>query len=213
MKNFFCGVFALLGVSSVFVSSTFVSSAFASSELSSSNSADVEELIRSHNGKIEELSHRIDRIEKKLGISPDDFSSKSPEQAAADIKGKSPQNVIETARSLIKQDKYQNARNNLSAFIKANPKSPYCGTMNFYIGKSYFEEKKYQDAAKFFMESFEANQNGKKTAKALYKLAECFMKLGKNDQMKMTLEKLAATFPGTKYGKKASAWLGKLKKS
>ena len=85
--------------------------------------------------------------------------------------------------------------------------------MKFYIGKSYFEEKKYQDAAKSFMESFEANQNGKKTSKALYKLAECFMKLGKNDQMKMTLEKLASTFPKTKYGKKAVAWLDKLKKS
>ena len=203
MKKNFCSILVLLGISSV----------FASSDLSSSHNADIEELIRSHNGKIEELNHRLERIEKKLGISPDDFSSKSPEQIAADIKGKSPQNIIETAKNLIKQDKYQNARNNLNAFIKDNPKSPYCGTMKFYIGKSYFEEKKYQDAAKSFMESFEANQNGKKTSKALYKLAECFMKLGKNDQMKMTLEKLASTFPKTKYGKKAVAWLDKLKKS
>ena len=203
MKKNFCSVLVLFGISSV----------FASSDLSSSHNVDIEELIRNHNGKIEELSHRLERIEKKLNISPDDFSSKSPEQIAADIKGKSPQNIIEIAKNLIKQDKYQNARNNLNAFIEDNPKSPYCGTMKFYIGKSYFEGKKYQDAAKSFMESFEANQNGKKTSKALYKLAECFMKLGKNDQMKMTLEKLASTFPGTKYGKKAAAWLGKLKKS
>lgn len=203
MKKVFCGGFALF----------CIVSAFASSNVASSHNADIEELIRSHNGKIEELSHRLEQIEKKLGISPEDFSSKNPEQVSADIKGKSPQSIIETAKNLIKRDKYQNARNNLSAFIKDNPKSPYCGTMNFYIGKSYFEEKKYQDAAKSFMESFEANQNGKKTSKALYKLAECFMKLGKNDQMKMTLEKLASAFPKTKYGKKASTWLGKLKKS
>lgn len=203
MKEIFCGGFALF----------CVVSAFASSNVASSHNADIEELIRSHNGKIEELSHRLEQIEKKLVISPEDFSSKNPEQVSADIKGKSPQSIIETAKNLIKRDKYQNARNNLSAFIKDNPKSPYCGTMNFYIGKSYFEEKKYQDAAKSFMESFEANQNGKKTSKALYKLAECFMKLGKNDQMKMTLEKLASAFPKTKYGKKANAWLGKLKKS
>ena len=193
----------------VFCYTFFVASLFNASFANS----DIEELIRSHNGKIEELSHRVEQIEKTLGISPNNFSSLNPEQASASIKGKSADDVIKVAKDFIKHDKYQEARNCLSAFIKDNPKSPHCGMMNFYIGKSYFEDKKYQNAAKAFMESFEADKNGKKTSKALYMLAECFMKLGKNDQMKMTLEKLAGTFPKSKYGKKAASWLNKLKKS
>ena len=85
--------------------------------------------------------------------------------------------------------------------------------MHFYIGKSYFEEKDYQNAAKAYMESFEINPNGAKTPKALFKLSLCFFKLGKQDQRKITLEKLAVTFPKFRYGKKAIAELNELKKS
>lgn len=194
MKKGFCSVW--------FLFSFF----FVEAEISNS---DLEELVRNHNGKIEELTHRIEQIENNLGISHNDTVTQ--EQAVENIKGKSPEDIIKIAKDFIKHDRYQNARILLTEFIKNNQKSTYCGTMHFYIGKSFLEEKKYQDAAKAFMESFETNPKGKKTAKALYKLAECFMKLGKNDQMKTTLKKITTSFPGTKYAKKATAELNNLK--
>lgn len=203
-KVLFCG-FVLFGLS-------FVN---AEQNAKSNNSdSDIEELVRNHNGKIEELEHRVKIIEQNLGIShSESTATKSPEQIATEIKGKSPEAILEIAQNFLKHDKYEDARNVLNAFVKDNPKSSYCGIMHFYIGKSYFEERNYQNAAKAYMESFEASPNGKKAPKALYKLSECFMKLGKENQRKITLEKLSATFSQSKHGKKASAELKKLKKS
>ncbi len=173
---------------------------------------DLEELIRDQRGEIENLKHRLSVVEQNLGISyMKETESKIPEQVANDIKGKSPEKIIEIANDLIDSDKCQEARDVLHAFIEECPKNLYCGRMYFYIGKSYFNEKNYQKAAKAYMESFEVNPNGAKTPKALFRLSLCFFKLGKQDQRKVTLEKLATTFSKFKYGKKAIAKLNELK--
>lgn len=181
---------------------------------SSSTGSDFEELIRSHNGKIEELEHRVKMIEQNLGISHSEkVPSKTPEQIADEIKEKSPGEVIEMANDLIKLDKGRDARDILNTFIEDHPKSIHCGKMYFYIGKSYFEEKDYQNAAKAYMKCFEINSGGDKTPKALFRLSDCFLKLGKQSQRIITLEKLASTFPQLKYGQKAAKRLKELKKS
>lgn len=179
-----------------------------------SNESEFEELIRNHNGKIEELEHRIKIIEQNLGIyRSDSIITKNHEQISSEIKGKSPTEILEIAKDFLKHDRYGEARSVLTVFIKNNPKNSYCGTMHFYIGKSYFEEKDYQNAAKAYMESFEASPKGSKTPDALYELSECFMKLGKKDHQKTTLEKLVSTFPRSEQGRKAAKELKNLKKS
>lgn len=179
-----------------------------------SNDLDLEELIRNHSGEIEKLKHRIKIIEQNLGISHlEQVVLKDPKQIANKIKGETPEKIIEIAKDLINLDRYQEARDILNAFIREHPQNLYCGRMYFYIGKSYFEERDYQSAAKAYMESFEINPKGAKTPKALFKLSQCFFKLGKQDQKKITLEKLASTFPQFKHGKKAIALLKKQKTS
>ena len=175
-----------------------------------SNNLDLEELIRNHSGEIEELKHRIKIIEQSLGISHSEkVVLKDSKQIANKIKKKTPEEIIEMAKDLISLDRCQEARDILNAFISEHPQNLYCGRMYFYIGKSYFEERDYQSAAKAYMESFEINPKGAKTPKALFKLSQCFFKLGKQDQKKITLEKLASTFPQFKHGKKAIALLKK----
>ena len=178
------------------------------------NESDLDELVRNHSGEIEEIKYRIKIIEQNLGISHQEkIHSKNSEQIEEDIRGKSPDEIIEKAKDLINIDKCQEARDILNAFIKQNPRSLHCGRMHFYIGQSYFMEKDYQKAAKSYMESFEINPSGTKTPKALFRLSQCFFKLGKQNQRRVTLEKLALTFPKVKYGKKAIAKLNELKKS
>ncbi len=179
-----------------------------------SGDCDFEELIRSHNGEIEELKHRISVIEQNLGIFyVKEIASKNNGQITNEIQGKTPEEVIGIANDLMDLDKCQEARDVLNTFIENHPNNLYCGRMYFYIGKSYYKEKNYKSAAKAYMESFEINPNGTKTPKALFKLSLCFLKLGKQDQRKMTLEKLAMTFPQFRYGKKAIVKLNELKKS
>lgn len=205
MKRFFLYGLVFLGLSEVNAENTIYSE---------SNESDLEELVRSHNGEIEKIKYRIKIIEQNLGISHQEkIPSKNSEQIEKDIKTKSPEGIIELAKDLINVDRCQEARDILNAFIKRNPENLYCGRMHFYIGKSYFVEKDYQKAAKSYMESFEINPDGSKIPKALFRLSQCFLKLGKQDQRKMTLEKLASSFSNVKYGQKALVELNELKKS
>ena len=96
MRRFFLCSFILIGLFSVEAKD------LVNAGLNSSGS-DFEELIRSHNGKIEELEHRVKMIEQNLGISySEKVASKTPEQIAAEVKGKSPEEIIEMANDLIK---------------------------------------------------------------------------------------------------------------
>ncbi len=178
---------------------------------SQSSNSDIEELVREHNGKIEELEHRIKYIENKLGINSSEAVSllNSSKVTADSIKNKTPESVIEMAKDYIREDQTENARAALDLYLKNNPKNIYFGMMHYYIGKSYLLEKNYVDATKAFMYSFELNPNGKKAPNALYGLAISFLRLNKKEQMKTTLEKLISSYPSSNKAKKAKNLLKK----
>lgn len=183
---------------------------FANAETKPENT-DIEELVREHNGKIEEFEHRIKNIENRLNIdASDSVAFGKPTQVTEEtIKGKTPEAVINLAKDYIRMDQNENARTALDLYIKNNPKDIYFGMMHYFIGKTYFLDKKYIEASKSFMQSFEINPNSRKAPNSLYKLALCFLRLNKKDQMKITLEKLVSTYPGSKKAKKAKEMLNK----
>ena len=195
MKKF-CGLFLLLGMCDA--------------------NADQEDLVRELYGKVEELTHKVDLLEKKLATlpAPTDETDTTKEKSVEgdpyqkEIEKLSPEEVIKKAKHDIEDNKYEKARGVLNAFVVKNPKNLYIGMMQYYIGKSFFEEQNYEKAATAYIECFGTNANGAKTPKALYQLAVCFKKLGKDDQMQKTLDKLIDTYPNCKYVKKAK----KLKK-
>lgn len=188
------------------------------------NADDDQDELREIYGKLEEITHRVDLLEKKVStvsLSTDEVSEVSGDKSKSGqndqyekyIKGLSPEDVIKKAKKYFDDDRYGQGRGILNSFILKNPKSIYCGMMQYYIGKSYFKEKNFEKAANAFIECFGTNPNGAKTPKALYLMAECFKKLDKSEQAKKTLEKLIDTYPNSKYVKKAKKLKKKLKKS
>lgn len=175
-------------------------------------SGDLEDAIRSLKGDFERLDHDTEilqrdvvLIKQKLGITQTE-SSEISGLTVQEVANLSADDLIKKAKSLIKNDRFKEARDILNAFIQKNPKHEKLGIVHYYLAKSYFEEKNYTKAADSYMDSYQADKKGRKTIKALFKLAKCFIKLNKKDQAKATLEKLIR-MNDKKYSEKAEKLL------
>ncbi len=170
-------------------------------------SVDLEDTVRTLNGKIEELEHEVAQLKQRLNIiAPQTESSEISGMTAQEIASLSADDLIKKAKGLIKNDHFKEARDILNAFIQKNPKHAKLGIVHYYFAKSCFEEKNYTQAADSYMDSYQADKKGRKTAKALFKLAKCFIKLNKKDQAKATLKKLIL-MNDKEYSKKAEKLL------
>lgn len=81
------------------------------------------------------------------------------------------------------------------------------------VGDILFKQGKYEEARKEFIKEYK-NTKGKDNKKApeyLYKLAQCFKKLEKTKEAKMTLKKLVADYPYSDFCSKAEKKLKDLK--
>ena len=175
-------------------------------------SADLEDTVRTLNGKVEELEHEIAQLKQRLNILDPKFETSQASGAAIqEVQGLSVDALISKAKKLIKNDQFKDARDVLNAFIQQDPKHAQLSVLYYYIAKSYLAEKNYAQAADAYMDSYQAGQKGSKTTKSLYNLAKCFLKLGKKEQASATLEKLIL-MKDIKYSKKAEKLLKESKK-
>lgn len=164
---------------------------------------DLADTVRTLNGKIEELEREVAQLKQRLNmIAPQTEPSEVSKITIQEISGLTADKLIKKAKKLIKKDRFKEARNILNAFIRKSPKHAKLGIVHYYLAKSYFEEKNYTQAADSYMDSYQADKKGSKTAKALLKLSKCFIKLNKKEQTKVTLEKLKL-MKNNKYSEKA----------
>ncbi|MDR1375193.1 MAG: tetratricopeptide repeat protein [Holosporaceae bacterium] len=181
---------------------------FARSAASDSSVEELSESNRILTGRVEVLEKKIDEMEGKLSALENTQSQRDKEEvaakAAADLVAKkSPEEVVKMSKKLIEEGNFSEARALLNAFISKKSGNIYCGMMMYYIGKSFFLEKDYENAALEYMRSYKTNPNGSKSAAALYKLALCFKRLNEMDKYKSTLKKIIDEYPG-EFSKKAS---------
>ncbi len=80
-------------------------------------------------------------------------------------------------------------------------------------GDLLFKQEKYDEARKEFIKEYKEakGKNDKKALECLYKLAQCFKKMKKTKEAKMTLKKLVADYPSSDFCKKAEKELKELK--
>lgn len=164
---------------------------------------DLADTVRALNGKIEELSREVTLLKQRLNtVAPQTEPLEVSKITAQEVSNLTADDLIKKAKKLIKKDRFKEARDILNAFIQKNPKHAKLGIVHYYLAKSYFEEKNYTQAADSYMDSYQIDKKGHKTAKTLFKLATCFIKLNKKDQTKVTLEKLKL-MKNNKYSEKA----------
>jgi tol-pal system protein YbgF len=99
------------------------------------------------------------------------------------------------AFGLVKQANYAEAETALKAFIAAHPNDQLVGSAQYWLGQTYYERKKFGDAASAFAEGYKRYPKGQKAADNLLYLG---MSLGRADQKKnacVALTQLDEAFP------------------
>jgi len=90
---------------------------------------------------------------------------------------------------------YSGARDNFTAFMTQNPKSPQVADAQFYIAEAYFNEKWYEKAILEYQTVIAKYTKSPKRPAALYKQALSFEKIGDQVNAKQRFKDVANLYP------------------
>ena len=92
-------------------------------------------------------------------------------------------------------ENYTQAENAFKVFIGEHPKDSLTSNAYYWLGETYYVQKKFQLAAVSFAKGYQNFPKGNKAIDQLFKLALSFMNLGKNEDACAAFSKLESEFP------------------
>jgi tol-pal system protein YbgF len=111
----------------------------------------------------------------------------------------SPQQQYDFAYGLIEKARsdadYASAAQAFGDFLEKNPKGPLASNARYWMGESHYVRKDYNNAARVFLEGYQADQKGPKSPDTLLKLGMSLTNLDKKKEACATFDKLAKDFP------------------
>ena len=185
--------------------------------------------------QVQALQLRIKEIEKKLGITPKIVSNKtavvsnetisSNKTAILSTNATNATNtnatitqvekplteveLYEKAYSSYQQGDFKYARKLFEEYIEKFPKGKWIGQAYFWIGESYFKEKKYEEAILSYQKLIELQGWHPLKPTAMFKQAQAFKALGDIEAYKILLKKVINQYPNSKEAEKAKKLLRK----
>jgi tol-pal system protein YbgF len=94
-------------------------------------------------------------------------------------------------------------------FVRRYPSHDYADNAQYWLGESFYDRKRFSEAAAEFRTVLERFPRGNKAPDAMLKLGYCELELGQGDG-RSTLEQLERTFPQTEAARLAERRLGEL---
>lgn len=175
-------------------------------------------LVRDDMGlKLTALEDRVSKLEARMqgGVLPAAGAAVvgSAAVAAAPAMGaEPPQAFYERGLDLIqRQGDMAKGREVMQEFLKKYPQDQLAVNAMYWIGESYYGEKKYENAILQFQDVIQKYGDHPKVASALYKQGLSFSALGDNKNAKVILKKVIDTFPLAEEAKRAKEKLATIK--
>ncbi len=200
-----------------------------SAEGSSRKSGDIyarmEELqtqMRSLNGKIELLEHKLDQLQRAQAPAVQAPAPQTPPPPAVGMEEEAPppsqppqsrlaptpappvaptrsaeQVEFDKGVQLMQQKKYEAARKEFQGFVSKYPKSGMEESALYNIGECYYLEKHYEDAIKAYQQVVDRYPQGGKTASALLKEGMGWQQMGETTMARIIYTRLVEKYPGT----------------
>jgi tol-pal system protein YbgF len=174
--------------------------------LDNDEQSQLEQRINELTDQIEQINHKNDVLAKKFeNLSADmEFrfkelenkkavATKTPEAASKKpADPKLAKQEYENAYGLLKEQRYEEAENALSEFLKAYPNSEYTGGAYYWLGESFMLRKRYDKAAVHYIQSFSKFPKNKKADISMLKLSAALNMLKKKKEACEMLGKLKA---------------------
>ncbi len=108
---------------------------------------------------------------------------------------KNPSEIYSYAYDMLVRENFVEAEKSFKAFIGEHPDDPLASNAYYWLGETYYVQKKFQLAAISFARGFQNFPKGNKAIDQLFKLALTFMNLGKNEDACAAFSKLESEFP------------------
>ena len=108
---------------------------------------------------------------------------------------KNPSDIYKYAYDMLIRENYNEAESSFKTFIGEHPKDPLASNAYYWLGETYYVQKKFQLAAISFARGYQNFPKGNKAIDQLFKLALTFMNLGKNEDACASFSKLEIEFP------------------
>ena len=108
---------------------------------------------------------------------------------------KNPSEIYSYAYDMLVRENFVEAEKSFKAFIGEHPNDPLASNAYYWLGETYYVQKKFQLAAISFARGFQSFPKGNKAIDQLFKLALTFMNLGKNEDACAAFSKLESEFP------------------
>ncbi len=169
-------------------------------------------LIRDDLGlKLTALEDRVGKLEARLQSGALPAAGLAPVAGAAAV-GETPQALYERGLDLIqRQGEMARGRELMQDFLKKYPQDPLGVNAMYWIGETYYGEKKYENAILQFQDVIQKYGDHPKVASALYKQGLSFQALGDTKNAKVILKRVVDTFPLSEEAKRAKERLATIK--
>lgn len=103
--------------------------------------------------------------------------------------------MYEQAKSHLLRRDYASAEEAFQDFLSKYKQDTLAGEAQYWLGESYFKQKKYRKAADSFLKGYSKYRTSKKAPNSLFKLALALNKLGQKNAACTTFTELRKTFP------------------
>lgn len=147
--------------------------------------------------------------EKKEGQTLKKTAVEQPSQPVP-AANESPEALYKRGQGLFNAGRYAESRAVFSAFLKSYPADKLANNARYWIGESYYSERAFESALKFFKEVADKYPDDNKTPDCLLKAGLSYIEINNNEKARESLERLVRLYPRSEAAEKAKKTLNKI---
>ena len=146
-------------------------------------------------------NEKLDNKEKELketqlqSLKPENIEASQINKDELEKLSKNPSNMYKHAYEMLVLENYTDAENAFKVFIGEHPKDSLTSNAYYWLGETYYVQKKFQLAAVSFARGYQKFPKGNKALDQLFKLSLTFMNMGKYEDACASFSKLEVEFP------------------
>ncbi|MCM2357579.1 MAG: tol-pal system protein YbgF [Geobacteraceae bacterium] len=157
----------------------------------------------------EDMVRRLAAVEERLAKLAKELEEQK--KAAVAETEKNPETLYQKGLETFRSGDHQKARELLTKFIGLYPAHELVANAHYWLGETYYSEKKYEQAVLEFQEVIKNFPGKEKVAAAMLKQAMAFRELGDVKSARYLFKKLVDDFPAADEAKSARERLKELK--
>jgi len=156
-----------------------------------------------------QLAMKDEALQKKSYTAATDYSysaSTTKTKSSAAISGDEYVDNYQAALGLFHERRYQEAATEFEQLLAVNSSHSYADNAQYWIGECYYAMGKYNEAIMAF-EKVQSFPKSNKNDYALFKLGQCYSKLGDLESAKREFQQLIDTYPESELAPRARKYL------